>query len=220
MTIAVVSSWYGNGQDRIGPQPDQTIDAEWILVTDQPVVSDRWRVVHEPRPELGPRMAAKLAKFRPEIYTTAETVVWMDAACRFTDAYGLERLLEWADNASIAQWPHPYRDCLFDEAEASREVWKYGHQNLDGQVAAYRAEKMPERWGLWATGVIVRNGIESDPALAAFGQQWLNEQFRWTDQDQVSEPYCLWRWGLRPRDLPGSIFGNPALGWDYTGRKW
>jgi hypothetical protein len=215
LSIAVVSSWYGNVQDRIGPQPEQTVDAEWILVTDQHVESDLWRVVYEPRPELGSRMAAKHAKFRPDLYTDASTVVWVDAACRFADEHGLKRLVEWSGDALIAQWRHPHRACLYAEADASTGVWKYQHQNLAGQVDAYRAAGMPTGWGLWATGVIVRNS-----PLPEFGALWLNEQFRWSDQDQVSEPYALWRSNLRPSELPHHVFNNPALAWDYAGRRW
>ncbi len=225
MTVAVVSSLYGDAQDRFGPQPDQTVDAEWIMVTDLETPADPgpWRFVHEPRTELGPRMAAKLAKFRPDLYTDARTVVWMDAAARFRDRHGLERLLEWS-RGRICQWRHPYRDCLYDEAEASRDVWKYGHQNLEGQVAAYRKARMPEHWGMWATGVIVRRCLAEDfydgTSLERFGDAWLTEQFRWSDQDQVSEPYCCWSQGLRPHELPHSIFDNPAISWDYAGRRW
>jgi hypothetical protein len=217
MSVAVVSSLYGDAQDRFGTQPEQSVHADWIMVTDQVTPPDPgpWRFIHEPRPELGPRMAAKLAKFRPDLYTSADTIVWVDAACRFTDANGLERLIEWAGDALIAQWPHPYRQCLYAEAEASGGVWKYAHQNLTGQVLSYKAAGMPADWGLWATGVIVRNS-----PLPEFGALWLNEQFRWSDQDQVSEPYALWRSDLRPADLPHDIYTNPALGWDYAGRRW
>lgn len=218
MSVAVITSWYGDAQDRIGPQPAQSVEADWVLVTDQPVESDLWRVVYEPRPELGPRMAAKLAKFRPDLYTEAYTTVWLDAAARFKDEHGLERLIEWSYAMPLAQFPHPARRCLYDEAEASRGVWKYGHQNLDGQVKHYETDGMPRGWGLWATGVIVRNGARTQ--YKGFDNAWLLEQFRFTDQDQVSEPYVAWRTEVRPHDLPHGVFDNPAVGWDYAGRRW
>lgn len=219
MSVAVISSLYGSAQDRVGRQPEQTIDAEWIMVTDQPVVSDLWRVVHEPRPELGPRTAAKLAKFRPDLWTDADTTVWLDAAARLVDGDSLERLLEWAAGAAIAQWPHPSRRCLFDEADVSATVAKYAHQNLAGQTSAYAAAGMPRRFGLWATGVIVRNHVAGG-ALEIFGDRWLVETHRWSDQDQVSEPFVLWQTGHRPADLPHAVFANPAVTWDYHGRVW
>jgi hypothetical protein len=218
VSVAVITSWYGNGQDRIGPQPPQSVDAEWILVTDQPVESDLWRVVHEPRPELGPRMAAKLAKFRPDFYTNAYTTVWLDAAARFKDEDGLARLIDWSAAMPLSQFPHPARRCLYDEAAVSTGVWKYQHQNLAGQMMAYKEQGMPLNWGLWATGVIVRNGPRS--LTRGFDDGWLAEQFRFTDQDQVSEPYVAWRTGVRPHDLPFGVFDNPAVAWDYAGRRW
>lgn len=214
--VAVVTSCYG-AYDPMGDPPPQTVDARWVAVTDQPFESDVWDVVVEPRPIVGPRLAAKVAKAQPWFYVPqTKYVVWLDAAARLPDEHALERLLEWADGAPIAQFEHPARRCAYDEGEFSKAVYKYEDQNLAGQMAYYRSQGFPEQWGLWATGVIVYG-----PGLPAeFSDGWLAEMLRFGDQDQVSEPFVLWDLGTRPRSLPGNVFGNDAVHWQYAHRRW
>lgn len=215
MSVTVVSAVYGD-YDPVVPVPAQSVHARYVLVTDQPRQVDGWEVVVEPRPELGNRMAAKIPKCCPWLYADYDDVlVWVDAACRFKHADSLRDLLLHADGKEISQFDHPYRNCIYTELEASLPVWKYKDQNIQAQVAHYRKHEHPPDWGLWATGVIVYDGIDPD-----FGESWLLEQMRWSDQDQLSEPALLRRFDLRPNVLPGNIFSNPMIGWDYGHRVW
>lgn len=216
MSVAVLSSIYGT-YDRPIAQLPQTIEAEWILVTDTLVETPGWDVVVEPRPHMHPRLAAKVAKCLPWHYTDADTVVWLDGACRLLRPDSLEQILEAAGGHPLSQIRHPWRDCIYDEADASREMLKYQGQPVDAQVSAYRSAGHREHWGLWATGLIVRSDGRNNGMAKAmnmdFGRRWLAEQVRWTYQDQLSEPPLLAAGVLKVHDLPFALHGSGLFEW-------
>lgn len=210
MTIAVVSSVYG-GYDLPAAPVAQDVEAEFILVTDQPPADPGpWKVIEEPRPQLHPRLAAKVAKCRPDRYSDAEMTVWVDGHVQITSP----SFVRWAttplqrQRAVLAQLPHPQRRRIADEAHLSARLPKYQGLPALAQVASYLEAGFPDGWGLWATGIIARRTTRD---VQAFGDAWLAEQVRWTYQDQLSEAPLLWRAGLRPADLPGTLVGHWAF---------
>ena len=218
MSVAVVTAIYG-GYDQLAAPPPQDLEAEWICVSDRSDLDSQgvWKVISEPRAEaLHPRLAAKVPKCLPHLYTDASTVVWLDGSCRLKESDSLRRLAVANPLAPISQFEHPDRDCIYDEGAFSALLHKYIATPVHEQMAAYHEEGHPPHWGLWATGVIVRNyaapGMESE-LLDLFGQLWLNEQVRWTIQDQVSEAPVLRRFGIRPALLPGNLWTNDILSW-------
>lgn len=210
MKITVVSSLYG-GYDQPTTPPVQDVECEWVLVTDQDYDVKPWRVVVEPRPQLHPRLAAKVAKCRPDLYAEADVYIWVDASFHIYSsdfvAWCAKSLLD--TNGLIAQIPHPDRIRIVDEADVSSIMGKYGSLPVHAQVMHYLRNGYVDGWGLWATGLRVQR---EDPLLHEWGDAWLAEQVRWTYQDQLSEPYVLWKYGIRPVDLDGPLRQNPRFG--------
>lgn len=206
MTVAVVSSVYGS-YDVPQPVPEQqALAAEWVLVTDNPSIdAPGWKVIVEPRPHLHPRMAAKVAKCFPFQYTNAETTVWKDGSCRFITPTALEDIVRASRGQAMAQVVHPWRDCIYAEAEESALLAKYQGQSVLEQVAHYRSRGYPKHGGLFATGLIVRNRTGgAERSLYEFGHRWLTEQTRWTYQDQLSQMPVLQ--GMRIEKNPLEVF--------------
>ena len=212
--VAIVSAVY-DAYDTVKPTfPQWGLEVDWVMVTDDPdLKAEGWRVVYEPRSGLHPNRAAKYPKFNPERYTSAPASVWVDASFRITSKTFVADVLDYAD--PIAQFSHPWRDCIFDEAEASADLFKYAGEPVREQVGCYRIVGHPEHWGLWATGVIA---LQHTLETARFGTEWLREVAVWSFQDQLSEPYALRGFGLRPTSLPGTHFANPWLSYEGSGR--
>lgn len=214
--VAIISAVF-DGYDTVKPVLRQSgVDVEWILVTDTVPDADvarGWTVVHEPRPELPPVRAAKTPKLEPWRYTDAPASIWVDASYRITSPTFALEVLALAD--PIAQFAHPWRDCLYTEAA---EVARLG-MDPDGiaawQVDRYRKAKHPEGWGLWASGVIAR---QHTPAVKRMGAMWAREVEAGSSRDQVSQPYVLRKTRLRPVALPGSHLGNQWLRYEGSGR--
>lgn len=221
MRVTVVTGIFGD-YDNLKEQPPQIgPDVEFVCVTDNPHLQSTptWNVKLQPRSDLThPRLAAKVPKVTPwewagqdDLRTRVDRVVWMDGSFVLKDQRAIERLMHAAplnedDYEVVYQFRHPARDCIYTEAAFSAGLPKYHTQPIMAQAEHYRNLSHPERWGLWATGFIVYP--EWGPRREIIGQQWLAEQVRWTNQDQISQ---AWVWDAnndRPRDLPGELLVN------------
>ena len=212
--VAVITAIY-DGFDTLKPTlPQDGVDVDWVLVTDNPPADPLgWQVAHDRMPAMSPSRAAKEPKFRPWEYTDAPASIYLDASFRITSPLFAAGALALAD--PIAQFAHPWRDCIYDEAQVSVALPKYDGQPVIEQAACYRRLNHPEHWGRWASGVIARRHV---PLVKALGDLWAVETDAWTLQCQVSEPWVLRNLGLRPASLPGDHFTNPWLAYEGSGR--
>ena len=210
--VAVLTALYGD-YDTLKPVlPQSRPFTEWVLVTDRepdPELSRGWRVVIEPLPWMSPRRAAKLPKLRPWDYTDASESVWIDASFRVTSQWFVAQALEHAD--PIAQFSHPERDCLYDEADAVSVLGMDDPDTVAQQCDAYRRADHPRHWGLWASGVIVRQHTDR---VKRFGWIWSESVAAWSHRDQISEPYALRMAGLWPAEFPGHYADNDWLSYE------
>lgn len=208
-----------DGYDTLKPVLPQTgVDVEWICFTDGEPLPDAeaargWTMVCEPRHGRPANREAKRPKLRPWEYTTAPASIWVDASFRVVSDRFATEALALAD--PIAQFTHPWRDCLYDEASASALLPKYKGEPIIEQARAYRAAGHPEHWGLWAAGVIARQHTRQ---VRKLGEAWAGEVNAWSVQDQISQPYALHKVGLRPTALPGTHFANSWLKYEGSGR--
>jgi hypothetical protein len=194
--VAVVSSIYG-GFDEPSAPVEQDVPCEWVLVSDREYDCHPWKTVVEPRPQLHPRLAAKVAKARPDWYAEADVYIWADGNVIVTRPDFVSWCLSCLGPAPLAQHHNPARRELLDEVNTAANMPKYQGLDLEGQARSYLAEGMPAGFGVWWTGLIVRTKTCPD-----FGTPWLAEQARWTYEDQISQPYVLWKLGLRPAAMP------------------
>jgi hypothetical protein len=210
MRSAVLTAVYDN-YDALKLFPAQDIQCETICVTDNPnLTGGGWdRIVYEPRENVHPNRAAKTPKMCPWRYTDADITVWIDASFEFRSSSFVRELCAFLP---IGQFAHPDRDCIYTEGLYSAGLGKYAGEPLSEQMFAYASAGHPENWGLWATGLIVR---ERSRTMENFGEAWLDECWRWSFQDQVSEAPMLRDHGLRPNTIPGGYSLNPWV--QYAG---
>lgn len=196
------------------PQSGEPVD--WVCVSDHPQDPGLgWRVILDRSAPGGvhPNRKAKRPKMTPWQYTEATESVWLDASFRITSPTAIKEMLSFAD--PIAQWVHPWRDCIYDEAIESSLLPKYKDEDVLKQVEEYRSWGMPEHWGLWATGAIAR---KHTPEITKLGTMWRHETWVRTYQDQLSEAPWLWKLGLRPTSFPATYFASPWLAYEGSGR--
>ncbi len=235
----VFTAVFGNYDTLPTPAP-QTEDADWVCFTDSRrllaeaeansgllarvrdalIHPTGWRIVwYDRKANEHPNRAAKLPKVNPTHFTDAPCSIWLDASFhvvspRFVaDAVSVME----AGPSGIAQFKHPWRQCLFSEASESMGLAKYAAEkdHIARQVEVYHLKGMPLDWGLWATGVVVRR---HDRVVLDWGHDWWRQIDQYSYQDQISHPYVCWRQGLRPVDLPGDHFHNPWLAYAGSGR--
>jgi hypothetical protein len=206
VTVAVVSSCYGN-IDEIAVPPFQSFAPnEWVMVTDESDVPDAWRTVRQPRAWAHPRFAAKHAKCRPFDYTDADVAIWLDSGARITSERFVLECLTALGDGDIACWSHPQRTRMRDEADLCMGIPKYAGMAMTQQVDSYNVLDDV----LYATGCIVwRRSALADRV----GSGWIAEQLRWGVQDQVSFPYVLRKFGVTPKPLPGGLYTSGLVQW-------
>lgn len=219
--VAIVTAIY-DGYDELKPVLAQAgVDVEWVCVTDGAPLPDveaarGWSMICEPRPGVHPNRAAKHPKYEPWKYTNAPVSIWVDASFRVvSDRFAVEATAGLTYAQPIAQFQHPWRDCLYAEAKESARLAKYAGEPVLEQADAYALAGHPEGWGLWATGVIARQHTD---AVRELGGRWLHETYRWSFQDQVSQPFALRETGLRPMALPGTHLATPWLAYEGSAR--
>lgn len=212
--VAVISAVY-DGYDSVKPALAQAgLEVDWVLVTDhEPTAAHGWRVVVEPQPDVPPNRAAKAPKFEPWKYTDAPASIWIDASFRVTSPDFAAEALAYAK--PIAQFTHPWRDCLYAEAVEIAALGKDPEGVAAWQTKRYREAGHPVGWGLWASGVIARR---HSAAVKRMGAAWAHEVASGSARDQVSQPFVLREAKLRPASLPGTHLANKWLAYEGSGR--
>jgi len=138
------------------------------------------------------RLDAKWWKCRPDLACPDEEItVWLDSSVTILTHDFADICKAALGRADALLMRHPWRDCIYSEATASRVAGlepKYGGQPISEQVEHYRAQGHPEHWGLVQTTVMVRRDNRRTRAL---NEAWWNEITHWSIQDQLSLPPLL-----------------------------
>lgn len=205
MTVAVITANLG-GYDTLRYFPIQDTECTLFAVTDADC--DGWQRLPVPGPHAHPRMRAKVPKCRPDLYTHAGLNIWIDASFQVLADDFVAWCVESLGGGDLGFIRHPRRQHIAAEAEVSEPMTKYQGQPVREQVGDYLRRGFDDRFGLWATGLIVSRPT---PRVRAFGDAWLREQLRWTYQDQLSLPPLLEEFGITPVDLPGPLYSNPRF---------
>lgn len=208
-TVAVITSLYG---DYDSPVPPPLGFDEAVMVTDREQPVEGWQQIVLPQPGRHPRLAAKLAKFRPDLFTGCESSLWVDSNMRFEGGRGLRQATEThlATNDMVA-WRHPEaRTCIKAEADYCHHWGKYVDYPLVRQAETYLSEGMPADFGLYCCNLI---GRRHTPAIRQFGLEWLAENEKWSIQDQISFPYLVWRTNLTVSTWQADYASNPWVRW-------
>jgi len=184
MKPIVYTCVYGD-YDNLKDQPD--IGADYICFTDNPnLKSSTWDVRYEPiYQHLHPRLRAKFYKLICPFDTLS---LFIDGSIEIVDVDIIDKLSNFLHNG-WATYIHPSgRKCIKSELAESLPMEKYQDLPLREQVDHYFNQGMPEDFGLWACGVMLRDGKFED-----FGSKWMLENLAWTYQDQLSLPYLVWK---------------------------
>lgn len=179
---------------------------------DKELRSETWKIVCSSAPSGDPpRLRAKFPKMMNVLARDYyDVTIWIDSTITVTR---MDRLVaECAaslEGKEIALFSHPERASIMEEVGASSSMQKYVGQDLFSQASRYFADGFPTEHTLYAGGVIARSAL-----LEKFGSLWL-DQMSLSLQDQISLPYVLWKLGIEPGVIPGSVYGT-----DFHSHRW
>jgi hypothetical protein len=195
MNVVVYSAIY-DGYERPKPLPvDLGVPA--VLYTDDPDIdAPGWevRVVtdhlppgagsHDPLASEA-MMRHKFWKCHPRLAVPdADVSIWLDGQMQITVPSFVDKCVTALGDDDWTVVTHPYRDCVYAEADFSARLARYHAPTLKAQVDRYWASGHPAHGGLFATGANVRRHTR---IVEKVSESWWIECLD-SHQDQVSLP--------------------------------
>jgi hypothetical protein len=202
--VAVVTAVAG---DYDHPRDDvftKGVDYLFFADAETPSPAPPWERLELANAEPNPRRRAKGPKLNPHRFARLreyEYVIWVDGGVHIRSPNLIGDLLAEIRNG-MAISPHfDDRHCAYGEATITSA--RYPAAEMEAQVAYYRSRGFPTDYGLYEGGVLARE--MAHPVVPELGALWQAQVERWSVQDQVSLPYCLWLLRYEPGVLPVSF---------------
>lgn len=223
----MVDDWFGNtvictavtgGYDYAFRQPP-LLGVDYIFFTDgnsPNEIPSPWKIEFLPECDshLDNRRRAKRPKLNPHsipILNNYKYMIWIDGEMQIINPNFVDEMMQFMNNGFVASL-HPDaavengRYCAYGEATIRPP--KYASEPLDAQCDFYRSEGFPENYGLYACGLSARD--MTNEKVKQIGELWHEQNLTWSYQDQVSFPYCLWKYNFKPDILPKTLY---HMGW-------
>jgi hypothetical protein len=184
------------GYDPLKPPVVVDADLDYVVFTDDPALEavEPWRPVLIDIRKRNPRVTSRWYKLLPHLhFPDHEHSLWIDGTFEIVSSLSplLDRLSTTGD---IAAFRHPERDCIYKEALAVKELGYERPAIVDLQMACYRARGYPAENGLHVCGVLFRR--HHDPALRRAMEDWWRQLELFSQRDQLSFNYVLWKHGI------------------------
>jgi len=207
MKIAIYTAIYDNYE--LLRDPIRVPGLDYICFTDNlNLTSNVWYVKYLRNTHISGfgSMFVKYIKLNSQRYLSEyDYVIWLDANIIVKSKELLKYLAAKLYSTNILLFkhydpnPNLSRSCAYEEAEfASVYLDKYKKEKLNQQVKDYKDVGFPEKWGLFQSGVFMKNNKCS--AMLKFDRAWLHEIYKYGEvfpQCQVSLPYCLWKTNIK-----------------------
>jgi Protein of unknown function (DUF616) len=216
--MIVYTAIYGD-YDRPKPTFKHPLIDEWRLYTDnENLNAPGWNIVKHvaiPGLNLSSRMQAKWQKCH--LPMDNEKSLYIDGSITVNPKSGFIDIVDdQLEEFDFALYHNPERSTILEEAIFSEKLPKYSGMPLVKQATAY-IENVPslKEATLWAGGILARKRTVN---IKLAGWFWFDECTKWSTQDQISLPYMLYKYEIRPVDL-GNLYKNPYFTIDYAGHK-
>lgn len=163
-----------------------------------------WEIRPIPCDLTDPTRRSRYAKILPHrVLPEYEISLWMDANIAVADKAFYEAVEDKiASEAVIAQVPHPYRNCVYDEIAQCYRDARISLRDALRQLRHLEAEGFPRQFGLFENNLILRR--HNDPSVVRVSEGWWKEYMSYSKRDQLSLMPVYWKEGL----LPGLLLGE------------
>lgn len=175
-----------------------SVPAPWELAPIYAVSHSGWYDI--PRSARGPKILPHI------FFPYADASIYHDA--NFQMQVPPSRLLAYCtDEQPLACWPHPGRSCVYDEAKIVAREGLDDTNVIQLQMDRYRKRGLPEQFGLWACGLLMRRHTSE---MRRFNEAWWYELMNYARRDQLGFPYAVYRSAWRPVTIDeGAYYKNP-----------
>ena len=186
---------------------------DFICFTDDDSLrSDMWTFRYVDPGLLGPVRTAKMMKIMAHRFLRGyEASIYLDNTVRMVAPYSETfARLERSDNSMIT-FRHPWRSCVYKEAEAVKDAGYDDPAIIDAQMKHYRSIGYPENAGLIFGGFQARR--HNEPALASVMLQWFLQVCLYSYRDQLSFNVVARQFGFVPDYFAGDQTNGHTIIW-------
>lgn len=177
-------------------------DWDYICFVDEnsKISSKFWKIIKLPSEIKDKVKLSRLPKILPHKFVSEyEYSIYIDANLEITNDRLEKRINQLIQKESVlALVPHPYRDCVYDEADFCIQIGKDNSPIIKQQIKEiYINNKFPRHYGLYQNNLIFRKHNE----LGELGELWWDVYLKYSRRDQLSLIYALWKTDIRCDNL-------------------
>lgn len=184
---------------------------KYICFTDnRELKSDIWEIRYvDLKKEQNIALKVREYKIMPHRYfPDYDTSIWIDG--NFSIVGSQRRFMEkYQRQADILFFPHYERNCVYSEIAACMMANRAPKSLLMKQMRKLLSVNYPEDNGLLSAGYIVRN--HNEPKIVKAMEEWYEEVRKYSQRDQISLPYILYKNNLMFDICNEVIFENEWL---------
>ena len=162
---------------------------------------------------IDPARESKRVKILPHLFLTDfNESLYIDASCilkKTPEAIFKDYLSR--DSRNFVCLRHPWRDCVYEEAEEVLRSDIDSEIRVREQMDHYQNCNFPRRAGLIAGTFILRRHSKED--VKRFCEVWFSHVLRYSKRDQLSFNFTAWRTGLAFTALDLDLTSNPIFSW-------
>ncbi len=211
--LVVYTVLVGSYEKLANPFPKEATGFERVCFTDNPeLTSDDWTVVLLDAPALDSARESRRPKLLPHAFLPDfEWSLYIDNTVRLKVS-PLDILRECGSLPSpFMCFRHPWRDCIYDEAEEVIRLGIDSEHRVREQIDYYRCKGFPAHAGLIAGTVLLRRHHDDD--VVALSDEWFDHVLRFSKRDQLSFNYVARRRQFEYSCFRGKLNGNDLLEW-------
>lgn len=213
MKIRIISADFGNAQAKqtiyLPEQEYSKFTIETFMYTDS--------IYFSREKSLSPRLKGKIPKILDWLKNDADYYIWMDSYYTITSSR-VHNLVKYADGYGICLNKHYARSTIKDEANFVIQemlsgnnylLERYSGEPIQEQVTSYLSDSSFIDNSLYALGFFIytKTFIQN---YANLMQDWFFHNCYWSVQDQLSLPYLLHKYKVKPNIFNfEAIYSNP-----------
>jgi hypothetical protein len=205
--IVIYTAIAGGGRDNL-VDPTPFPYADYVCFTDQAFTSKIWDIRPFTWTHKEAVRTAKHPKVLPHEYFPEHDIsIWVDG--NITPWGDLGRaIVDYLGRQEVcAVHKHPFRTCLYREAEVVIQFEKDHPELVEHNILKYLMEKTPHNGGLYECGILFRR--HNHQRVIDAMNLWWQEIEAGTQSDQINFAYVVWKTGLPLNVIDGNLRENP-----------
>jgi hypothetical protein len=215
--LIVYTTIFGNYDELIDPK-EKYPGCDFICFTDQKSLkSDIWQIQIIENCNLPSNLMNRKYKMLPHLFLTEyEWSMYVDANIAII-GNPLDLALKYLTRYNMVIPKHFARDCVYDEAKECVIVGKAKYKEVVKQMNKYRSEGFPKNFGLSENNIILRK--HNDTKIIKLMCEWWNEINIYTNRDQLSLAYVLWKNNEQFHFMEENARNSKAAYFEYNNHK-